>query len=543
MRLLRISEIDIGQAYPAFLSSLLLFLAFPPLSIFPLSLVAMVPLLWAMKGWSIPRSFFISWTAGTLFFVLLLHWIVLNPAVELWVKPLLYLGTLLIGMYLGLYWALPAALAKFLEQRFSFPGWLSFPALMTLSDFWRTQGFLGFPWGSPGYSLARCTEAIQMAAWGGFYSLTFWVLLINGLIFRALTQSRPGSGSAPIARWFLTRSGPALIILLVPILWGRTSLDKWERFERSSPSMSVALIQGNIDQGQRWDRKFMEYNWQTYRRLTWGTKELRPDLVVWPETAMPFYLRYEGRYLAEMMDLTDRLDCAVLTGVPDVLTDPRNGAQTYYNSAFLFLPGKGLAGEYAKSHLVPFGERFPLKDKIPFLRDVNFGEGEWSPGVDTVLLLTDQAPISCLICFESIFPGIARNQVNRGSRLLVNITNDGWFGRSGAARQHADMAVLRAVEQRRSIARCANSGVSMFITPSGRIHQPTELYRTAVIHQKIPLMDVQTFYARHGDLFILILLSFTALGPLVCYWFKRKPLKISPGFSTNRSTLDPSEVT
>jgi apolipoprotein N-acyltransferase len=171
--------------------------------------------------------------------------------------------------------------------------------------------------------------------------------------------------------------------------------------------------------------------------------------------------------------------------------------------------------------LVPFGERFPLKDKIPGLRRVSFGEGEWTPGADTVVLDHPKSRISCLICFESIFPAIARRQAARGSRLFVNITNDGWFGRSGAARQHAEMSVFRAVEQRRSVARCANSGVSMFVTPSGRICQPTDLYVQAAIVQNLPLLDVRTVYGKLGDWVVWLLLAL--LAPFFALAFFRKP--------------------
>ncbi len=496
----------------ASLSSTLLFLSFPPASLFPLAFAAMAPLLWAIRGASVRRAFTLAWSSGALFFILLLHWIVFNPAVEPWVRPLLYLGTLLIGLYLGLFWALPAALSAWLAARSRVPVWLSFPVLMVLSDYLRTQGLLGFPWGSLGYTQARWAEAVQLASLGGIYIVSFWVCLVNGLLLWTFDSFAWVRFDREAARKALPRLFILLLSFLLPPLAGIPMLRATERKEAASPSLTVALIQGNIEQGMRWDRDYMEENWAAYRRLTLEAAERNPDLVVWPETAMPFYMRYENRYFSGMLGLVDSTGMAVLTGVPDVKTDFATGKQDYYNSAFLFLPGRGLAGEYAKAHLVPFGERFPLKDRIPGLKNVNFGEGEWTPGADTVLLSTGRGDISCLICFESIFPGIARGQAARGSRLFVNITNDGWFGRSGAARQHAEMSVFRAVEQRRAVARCANSGISMFVTPSGRVIQPTRLYQRATIIGRLPLMDGRTLYGRFGDLFVLLLLAASGLA-------------------------------
>jgi len=228
--------------------------------------------------------------------------------------------------------------------------------------------------------------------------------------------------------------------------------------------------------------------------------------LVWPETALPFYLRYEPDYFLKMLSLANDLRSSILTGVPDFAYDPKTQKQLYYNSVFLIRPVLGMTGSYAKSHLVPFGERFPYKEKIPFIKNVNFGEGEWTPGADSIIFNLGGITFSCMICFESIFPEIARRQVRQGARFLVNITNDGWFGRSGAARQHADMAVFRAVEQRRAIARCANSGISMFVMPSGKILKPTGLYQQVIIFNQLPLLNIRSFYQRFGDAFVILVL-------------------------------------
>lgn len=518
MKLLKPLKLSIRKTSLVCLSGALLFLAFPPASLLPLAFVALVPLLLALDKASPRRAFLLGWASGAFFFILLLHWIVFNPAVEPWVRPLLYLGVLLIGLFQGLFWAAPAAAATWISDRSRLPLWASFPALFIIFDWLRGLGLLGFTWGSPGYALARWTDAVQMASVGGLYLVSLWVALTSGLVFLIVRSFVKPSLKVPKDRWrpLLLKFFALALAVILPPLSGQFMRRQAEKIAAKAPGFAVALIQGNIDQGLRWDREFQQYNWDRYRELTLAASRKKPDLVVWPETALPFYLRYENQFFSEILNLVDETGVPVLTGVPDVKTDLRTGRHDYYNSAFLFLPYRGLAGEYAKSHLVPFGERFPLKEKIPGLRHVNFGEGEWTPGADTVLLLHPKSRIGCLICFESIFPSIAARQAKKGAQLFVNITNDGWFGRSGAARQHAEMSVFRAVEQRRSVARCANSGVSMFATPSGRICQSTDLYVQATIAQSLPLLNVRTVYGRLGDwviwLLAILLLPFFALA-------------------------------
>ena len=509
-----------GGLGPAALSAFLLWLAFPPLALWPLALVALVPLLLSLDRAPVRRVFWRTWLFGLLFYAGLLHWIVYNPAVEPWVRPLLYLGVVLIAALQGLYAAAAAAAARWLGGRTRLPFWLACALAWTVADYLRGLGPLGFTWGSAGYALAAFPPAIQTAEFAGMWGVTFWVVLVNCMAsaliaggWRRLRSNRQERGS-------LIPALAGMLTLLLPAAWGCLRLGQVERDARSVPAVRAALIQGNIEQGVRWDGEYQDFNWRTYRDLTRRAAAERPALVVWPETALPFYLRHQQRYLSGMCALTSEAGVAVLTGVPDYLQDMATGRIDFYNSSFLFLPGRGLAGQYAKSHLVPFGERFPFKERIPGLRHVSFGEGEWTPGADTALFALDSLRFANLICFESTFPAITRAQTRRGARFLVNITNDGWFGRSGAARQHADMAVMRAVETRRAIARCANSGVSLFVLPTGRRLDPTPLFVQAVVTSDIPAMTALTFYVRYGDWLMLafsLLLGvaslFAILGP------------------------------
>ena len=497
----------------ASITSLLLSLIFPLFSLWPLAFVSLIPLYFGIENLSLRRTFFVSWLSGFFFFCGLLHWIVFNPAVESWVRPLLYVGVLLIAAYLSLFFAVSFALSRWLSDKTKLALWLFMPFSMVLFDYLRCHGLLGFSWGCLGYSLAKWTDGIQTASITGVYGTTFWIVLINGLFYNLIKQidlKKPIKITTPL----LHRIIGILLIFSLPPLAGKLMIHNINHQINTAPYLNVSVIQGNIEQGLRWDRKFQEFNWQTYASLSRQASKHPIDLLVWPETALPFYLRYEPEYFARILSLTNELKSSILTGVPDFSYDPQGQKQFYYNSAFFIRPVFGLTGFYAKSHLVPFGERFPFKEKIPVIKNINFGEGEWTPGADSILFNLGGISFSCLICFESIFPEIARKQVGKGAKFIVNITNDGWFGRSGAARQHAEMAVFRAVEQRRAIARCANSGISMFILPTGEIIKPTPLYKQVIITNAIPLLNTRTFYQKHGDLFVLLIFIVISLALL-----------------------------
>lgn len=505
---------------PAALSALLFLLAFPPFSLWPLAFVCLIPLLFALDQAPPQRAFWLAGLFAVVFYAGLLHWIVFNPAVERWVRPLLYLGVALIAGYLALYAAAAAAAAAWVARRSNRPLWLLLPFAWTLADFVRGLGIMGFPWGSAGYAVTGFLPAIQMAEFYGIHGVTFWVVLVNGLMAAAAGRSVIWFRERRFPRrweWLAVACGAA--VFLVPVIGGQLRLRRIDQRAGAAPHLRIALVQGNIEQGLRWDREFQDFNWRTYRDLSLGAAAGRPALIIWPETAMPFYLRYQDQFMSEMVALTNSINSAVLTGVPDYHQELPSRRVSFYNSSFLFAPRRGLTGQYAKAHLVPFGEHFPLKEHIPWLKNINFGEGEWTPGADTGLFHLDSLAFANLICFESIFPGITRAQARRGARWFVVITNDGWFGRSGAARQHADMAVMRAVETRRSIARCANSGISMFILPTGQVLDPTPLYRQAVVARDIPVLSGLTFYVRHGDLFAL-LIALLFLGTAVAAIFK-----------------------
>jgi apolipoprotein N-acyltransferase len=220
------------------------------------------------------------------------------------------------------------------------------------------------------------------------------------------------------------------------------------------------------------------------------------DMVVWPETAVPFHIKYQPAAFDEIGRLAAWKDVYLLFGVPDF--ERRGEDISFFNSALLLGPEGTLHGEYRKIHLVPFGEMIPFEDRLSWLKRIDLGEGDFSPGKAYTVFEIDGSRFGVAICFESIYPELVRELVRRGANFVVNITNDEWFGASLGPYQHAQMAVMRAVEFRVGLARCANTGISMFVDPYGRILSRTELFKRRILTDGVAVGGRGTVYARIG---------------------------------------------
>jgi apolipoprotein N-acyltransferase len=196
---------------------------------------------------------------------------------------------------------------------------------------------------------------------------------------------------------------------------------------------------------------------------------------------------------------------------------------SFFNRAYLISPSAEVLGSYDKVHLVPFGEYVPMKRFLPFVQRLVVSAGNFLPGDKIAPLKFPKAAAGVLICFESIFPELARAMTRNGATLLVNLTNDAWYGMSSAPFQHFSMAVFRAVENRRPLVRAANTGISAFILPSGKIVEQSDLFTEALLTREIPLPDSGlTIYTRYGDFFAIALTILSAVNILFAYWYSRR---------------------
>lgn len=472
-------------------SGVLLFLAFPPFPLGFLSLLALVPLFFALQGASPRRSFTLGLTSGVIFSCGLLYWV---PFVEVEGVVRFYLtaGVMLLWLYLGLWVAIFSFFSTTLARKLGGLGVFSIPFIWTTLEFVRSLSpQVGFPWGSLAYTLSYYPSLIQFSSSTGLPGVTFLVVAINLLIYLSMRRIR----TTRKAVYYLTT---LLLLLLLPWLHGTISM---RREVPSEGSMRVALLQVNVDPDvKRGGRLYREYRMEVLKKETIRAAQQGVDLIIWPETAVPGVLARNTEYRNLVEELSRRLGVPILTGTTGV-TPREAGGYNYYNSAVYVTPEAGISQEYNKVYLVPFSEKLPFDDVFPFLRSIHFGQGDFSPGKSYTVFSHPKGGFSALICFESIFPRLVRQFVRRGARLLVNITEDSWFGRTAGPYQHAQMAIFRAIEYRIAVARCANTGVSKIIDHYGRVRNRTRIFTRTIVIDSLSLGGGNTFYARYGDLF------------------------------------------
>ncbi|MGW8161530.1 MAG: apolipoprotein N-acyltransferase, partial [Desulfobulbales bacterium] len=273
-----------------------------------------------------------------------------------------------------------------------------------------------------------------------------------------------------------------------------------------APHVRVGIVQGNISQDEKWTPDKKKATLDIYQELTDSiiAKE-RPVLLIWPETAIPFFPNNDPLF-TRITEMVKNRNVWLFTGAPyfSIMNGEQNTDRhtlSYYNSALLINPAGKVSGRYDKQHLVPFGEYVPLQQFLSFLEPLVESVGNFSSGRSGEPLSVGPVKLGTLICYESIFPELARKTVASGANLLVNLTNDAWYGRSSAPYQSFAMSVLRSVETRRSLARAANTGISGFITPLGKVVEQSELFEPAAFSAEIPLYDKQTVYIVFGRFF------------------------------------------
>jgi apolipoprotein N-acyltransferase len=465
----------------------LLGVAFLPGPFGALAWVGFVPLLVALDR-HVARSraggFRLGYLFGLAFYLIGTHWIALLSDVAITVAWIKYPAWLLAGAYLAIFPGLACALLVRLARRGIPIAW-AFPFVFLVIEELRGSGELGFPWFQPGYTQYAFAPVIQLASLGSVSLVTLWVLALNALLWTAWRAR--GRTLATLA---------AVVALALPWAWGQRVLDA----ARRPAGPAVALIQGNIPGAMKWSGRHQQEILDAYLALTAraAADTARPVIAIWPETATGTYLKKDVGQRLQVLAVAERTGVPVLAGFPDYAYDARDSLE-YFNAAGTIGAGDADRLRYAKRHLVPFGERMPFQWILPMLGDVDFGQAEWTPGRDPVLFPSAAGPFTVLVCFESIFPDLARRDVARGARWLVNITNDEWFGDGAALQQHAAMARFRAVENHVPLARCANTGLTQLIDANGRVTAQIPVFAPGVIVGRLDTPGLPTWFTRIGD--------------------------------------------
>ena len=514
-------------------SGLLYPLSFPAFDLGMLAWFALVPLHVAVEYVSPGRAFRFGWLAGTLAFTGSMFWVI--TAMNMYGKvplPIAALVMLLLTVYLGLYVAIYAGGLSWIRTVFPTLGFLPAPFLWVTLELIRTYFLSGLPWALFGYSQYQWLPIIQLADHFGVYGVSFLLVLVNAALAETIIWSFKAYRGFQIRAFPWPSTVAAASGFGVALLYGTTLLTAAEH--TPTRTLSVGVVQPNVEQAQKWDVAFRQETMARYDRLTAGLGD-DLDLIVWPEAATPFVFEMEPQYRAIVTDMARRAGAPLLFGSPALRRYP-DGRPFLLNSAYLLATDGQILGRYDKQHLVPFGEYIPFHHSLLFFLDkLVEGIGDFEAGPGSTLLMfkpREKVPpmaaastvpdfhvkFGVVICYEVIFPNLVRQFAANGAEFMVTITNDAWFGPSSAPYQHFGMVVFRAVENRVAFARAANTGISGFIDPYGHIAQQSSIFTQEAMKATISIGHQQTFYAQYGDLFAYACVILTALLCLTGYF-------------------------
>lgn len=492
--------------FPALLTGVCLTMSFPNTGLFMIAWVALIPLMISVSTQTPRQAFFSGLCAGMVHYLSLIYWLVQTLEVYgglHWV--LAYACLVLLSFYLALYLGVFCALFRKLNTGGALIP-LAGASFWVVLEYIRTYLLTGFPWGALGYSQYMNLNFIQIADFSGVYGVSFLIVLVNltGVmawkwIVGVNTNRDPLVGKQKM----VLSVGITLSLLWGTYGYGRIQIKQVAEHIQKSPKVPVAVVQGNIRQDLKWTQSFRESTIEKYIKLSTQILDRQPVLVIWPETAMPFYYNYDNA-LSNLVDAGIRqANTDFLIGSPAV--EVQNDEVKIYNRAYMLDRFSLITGIYDKIHLVPFGEYVPFEKYLTFLGKITAQAGNFSFGQKKYEPLVFKShKTGVLICFDVLFPRIAARFVKNGADLLTTMTNDAWFGYSSATWQHFSICVFRAIENRRSVARAANTGISGFIDPKGKILKTTRLFTDVSIVEPISMLTIKTPYTKYGDGFAMI---------------------------------------
>lgn len=518
------------------LGAVLLGIAFPPIPFGLTAFIGFLPLflafeksagLWQTFRWSY-CAFFVFHGVG--------NWWVSSWQPE--TDPYLMASGIALWLVHPLFFAVPMVVYTFLRQRLGRTSALSiFPFVWTSFEWLHSLGEASYPWLALGYTQALHTTFAQMADLGGVWLVSFVVVAVNVVLAQLLfihREEQRFSIQTPM-QWLRLphvwrRVLGVVLFVVVPLAYGIVQRQTWaySSMLNHTPTTTIAVVQPNINPWKKWDEGGMSPYAQMRHAIALQDSLIRatgkPDLVIWSETAIPFRILapVNAAYMEELRQWVDTSGVALLSGFPDdtlytstyppsarkVVIDRDTLLYDSYNAAMLLVPRASLAKPpvYGKMKLTPFAERLPYADAFTFAMSwVEWGVGisAWGigPGQRTLdyPVSGDTARVGCIICIESIYPDFVANFVRRGANVLTVITNDGWYNFTAGPHQHYWIAAMRAIETRRYIARCANTGISGFISPAGEALQYSSIDTQLAMKEKLPLIRYQSVYVQLGD--------------------------------------------
>ncbi len=443
--------------------------------------------------------------AGTLYW--LVETMTMFGGLQTW---LAVIAAALLVAYLALFPAAFSLIFARCYRTYRFSAYLLAPCIWVTTELGRQYVWDGFPWALLGYSQVTALPVAQVASVVGVYGLS-WIVSFAGAALAAIALERGRR------RWSLAAT--AVVLVGAISAWGTARMRSSSLTNEGEP-VRVAVVQGNILQ----DDKNAAYTGNAgvadlisdrYLQMTRQALGAGATFVMWPESSTPFYFERDLVRGGAIRRLARESNATLLIGSDQVeqlkaSSDIAKPQESYYNAAFLVKPDGQVGAVYRKMHLVPFGEYVPLSSLLFFVGPIVEAVSAFTPGQDPVLLPVGDHLVSTAICYEVIFPNLINRFVRDGSELLTTITNDAWYGTSSAAYQHWDQASMRAIEQGRYLARAANTGVSGFVDPYGRVMQKTDLFKQDIVLGDLRFIKSRTFYSRIGDLVAWLSLAVVA---------------------------------
>ncbi|MGH9863337.1 MAG: apolipoprotein N-acyltransferase [Candidatus Acidiferrales bacterium] len=511
----------------ALLTGLLLILCFPHAQLTLLGWVALTPLVATL---TIPRSrlrcFWLGYLAGLVFFAGTCAWIydvmrIYGHLPALAAAGVLVLFVVAFALFLGFFSLLMGELAR----RWQILALVLAPFLWVAAEWLRTYIFFGgFPWNLLGYAVAPHIGWVQPAAYTGVYGISFLLASGNALL---------------AAYWLAPTRARGFALLLAALALFSAQLWAWQLSPVPTTNTAV-LVQTNLPQQETFDPRWIEHNRQEIAQLEeltretarqprlWRGQQSAPTLIVWPELPVSIYFHHDPAMRGQLLQLAQATRSDFLVGIIDYRPGP-DGKPYVYNSAALISSAGGFVGQYDKIHLVPFGEYLPWAGWLKFLGGMVREVSDFHPGREAAVMPvgsprglapSGQGRLTVIICYEAIFPGLVRTAVARGAEVVVNISNDGWFGRSAAPAQHLNMARLRAVETRRFLLRATNTGFTAVVDPYGRIVAQAKPYERTALVAGFDFSRQQSFYARNGDWFPALCALVTVAACARKFWLE-----------------------
>ncbi len=485
----------------ALISGILIGVSYPPLKLGFIAWFGLIPLIYIWlnnrPGQSARLGFLASITAN----LISLHWIGLNSGAGIIPVLLSLIGAVI---YLGIFWAGLGFVITIVQNRTS-KGLMVIPFAWVAMEYIRSLGALGFPWINLGLTQTIYLPLIQIADITGSYGISFWILLINISFYLTIISKNKIK--------YLILAG---LIFIMVFCFGYIRINSIK--EVKTNLVTVAITQPNINADEKWEPESREENFALMHGLLDSALNLSPDLVLWPESAVPAYLRLSEYRRNPIVNKLAKFNIPLLSGTVDRIID-ENGEKVYYNSTIYIKPNGDLQ-MYHKVHLVPFAEYIPLTEKFPSLKKLNFGQGNFTAGKEYTVFDLDSVKFSNIICYESSLPRVVRGFVKNGGQFITIQANDGWLGRSAGPYQHFELARLRAVENRVPIVRCANTGISGVINPIGVVQHKVPLGVKSIVAAQVFPIQKLTFYTRYGEVFAYLCLLITLVF-ISTIWIKR----------------------